>query len=168
VVASGTTVIEGPGGEGFLAELVRCHRANAAAATLAVAEMVGEEVPALSIVIPGAANGSFCRVADIQEKASPEGAPRRWAATGRCVFSPEIFDVIDAMPPRSDGEVHLSDCLRELIDQDAPVYCVKLPPGARERPSGPLAGFVRALLEFAFAGGECPSAWGESRAQSAG
>lgn len=166
-VASGGTVIEGRGGEGFLADLVRCHRANAAAATLAVAETAAEEGPACAVVIPGGTNGSFSRVEDVVEGASPTAVPGRWAVTGRCVFSPEIFDVIDSMPPRSDGEVHLSDCVRELIQQEAPVYCVKLPPGAKERLSGPLAGFVRGLLEFAFGGSGCDAAPREPLAKPA-
>jgi UTP--glucose-1-phosphate uridylyltransferase len=168
VVASGGTVIEGPGGEGFLAELVRCHRANAAAVTLAVAESTAEEVPACGVVTPGATNGSFSRVTDIVERASPAGELNQLAVAGRCVFSPEIFDVIENVPPRPDGQVHLSDCLRELIDQDAPVYCVKLPPGTKERASGPLAGFVRRLLDFAFAGGGCSLGPREPAAKSAG
>jgi UTP--glucose-1-phosphate uridylyltransferase len=166
-VASGGTVIEGRGGEGFLADLVRCHRANAAAATLAVAETAAEEGPAYAVVIPGGTNGSFSRVEDVVEGASPPGGPGRWAVTGRCVFSPEIFDIIDNMPPRADGEVHLSDCVRELIEQEAPVYCVKLPAGARERPSSPLAGFVRGLLDFAFGGGGGGAAPREPAAKSA-
>ena len=157
VVASAGTVIEGRGGEGVLEELVRCHRANAAAATLAVAETAADGSPAGAVVIPGARNGSFCRVTDVVEKTSPPAGAGCWELAGRCVFSSEIFDVIDSMPPGPDGQVHLSDCVRELIQQEAPVYCVKLPPGARERPSGPLAGFVRGLLDFAFGGSESAS-----------
>jgi UTP--glucose-1-phosphate uridylyltransferase len=159
-VVAGGTIIQDQGGEALLAKLIRCHRANAAAATLAVDDMAGQEAPACGVVTLGGGNGSFSRVSDILEKDSPAGAPGRLAVAGRYVFSPEIFDVIEHMPARPDGEVHLSDCFRELIDEEAPVYCVKLPPGAKPRRSPDLGNFLSALLDFAFAGpgsGSVPS-----------
>jgi UTP--glucose-1-phosphate uridylyltransferase len=159
-VVSGGTIIEDDGGEGFLARLIRCHRANAAAATLAVDSPSEEDAPVHGFLTPGAGNGSFSQVADIVEDCSPGDASSALALAGRYVLSPEIFNVIESMPARPDGEVHLSDCFRELIDEEAPVYCVKLPPGAKPRRSPDLGNFLSALLDFAFAGpgsGSVPS-----------
>jgi UTP--glucose-1-phosphate uridylyltransferase len=161
VVLSAGTVIEDKGGEGFLARLIRCHRATAAAATFAVGDVARGDTPACGVVTPGATNGLFSRVSDIEE-ASPGGARGGLAVAGRYVFSREIFDVIEHMPARPDGEVHLSDCFRELIDEEAPVYCVKLPPGATPRPSSDLGNFLSALLDFAFPSGGPGSGLGDS------
>jgi len=149
VVALGDAIIENRAGEELLAKLICCHQQNAAAATIAVEEVSDAEVSKYGIVTPGATNGSFFRIVDVVEKPSPREAPSRLAIAARYVFSPEIFEVIASVPPRANGEVYLTDCIRDLIGRDLPVYCVKLPPGTRRHDIGNFGSFFRAFVHFA-------------------
>ncbi len=150
VVALGDAIIENaPGDDELLSKLIRCHQQNAAAATIAVEEVSDAEVSKYGIVTPGATNGSFFRITDVVEKPSLEEAPSRLAIAARYVFSPEIFEVIASVPPRANGEVYLTDCIRDLIVRELPVYCVKLPPGTRRHDIGNFESFFRAFLHFA-------------------
>ena len=151
VVALGDAIIESRAGEELLATLVGYHQQNAAAATIAVEEVTEDEVSKYGIVTPGATNGSFFRVTDIVEKPSAKEAPSRLAIAARYVFSPEIFEVIAATPPRANGEVYLTDCIQDLVDRDLPVYCVKLPPGSKRHDIGNFESFFRAFIHFALA-----------------
>ncbi len=151
VVALGDAIIENRGGEELLTKLIRYHQQNAAAATIAVEEVTDDEVSKYGIVTPGATNGSFFRVTGVVEKPSAEEAPSRLAIAARYVFSPEIFEVIAATPPRGNGEVYLTDCIRDLIDREQPVYCVKLPPGSKRHDIGNFESFFRAFIHFALA-----------------
>jgi len=149
VVALGDAIIEDGSGEELLGRLICCHQENAAAATIAVEEVTEDQVSKYGIVVPGATNGAFFRITDVVEKPTAEEAPSRLAIAARYVFSPEIFEVIASVPPRPNGEVYLTDCIRELIDSDGPVYCVKLPPGTRRHDIGNFESFFRAFLHFA-------------------
>ncbi len=150
VVALGDAIIENRAGDDeLLSKLICCHQQNAAAATIAVEEVSDEEVSKYGIVTPGATNGSFFRITDVVEKPSLEEAPSRLAIAARYVFSPEIFEVIASVPPRANGEVYLTDCIRDLIGRELPVYCVKLPPGTRRHDIGNFESFFRAFLHFA-------------------
>jgi len=151
VVALGDAIIENRAGDELLTKLVRCHEQNAAAATIAVEEVTEDEVSKYGIVTPGATNGAFFRITDVVEKPSPQEAPSRLAIAARYVFSPEIFEVIATTPPRANGEVYLTDCIRELVDRELPVYCVKLPAGSKRHDIGNFESFFRAFIHFALA-----------------
>lgn len=51
------------------------------------------------------------------EKPGPEKAPSRMAVMGRYVFSPEIFDHIDALEAGYGGEIQLTDAMDTLCAQ---------------------------------------------------
>lgn len=50
-------------------------------------------------------------IADIVEKPNTDEAPSDLAIIGRYVLTPDIFDVLDALPHSASGEIQLTDAL---------------------------------------------------------
>ena len=90
------------------------------------------EVPAESIHLYGCAavetteDPDVVRVTGLVEKPAPEDAPSNLAVIGRYVLRPEIFDVLDGLPPGRGGEIQLTDALHHLAEGkgEDPVYGV--------------------------------------------
>lgn len=90
------------------------------------------EVPAESIHLYGCAavetteDPDVVRVTGLVEKPSPEDAPSNLAVIGRYVLRPEIFDILDGLPPGRGGEIQLTDALNHLAEGkgEDPVYGV--------------------------------------------
>ncbi len=64
---------------------------------------------------------NLVRVLDIVEKPAPEVAPSNLAVMGRYVLTPEIFDVLDQVPPGAGGEIQLTDAMAMLLNEQ-PMY----------------------------------------------
>jgi len=64
---------------------------------------------------------NLVRVLDIVEKPAPEVAPSNLAVMGRYVLTPEIFDVLDQLPPGAGGEIQLTDAMAMLLN-DQSIY----------------------------------------------
>ena len=58
--------------------------------------------------------GKIYDVFDMIEKPLPEEIISNFAILGRCVLTPDIFDLIEKTPPSRNGEVQLTDAMREL------------------------------------------------------
>ncbi|WP_053385542.1 UTP--glucose-1-phosphate uridylyltransferase GalU [Leucobacter celer] len=90
------------------------------------------EVPRESIHLYGCAaveatdDPDVVRVTGLVEKPSAEEAPSNLAVIGRYVLRPEIFDILDELPPGRGGEIQLTDALNHLAEGkgDGPVYGV--------------------------------------------
>ena len=55
------------------------------------------------------------RCTDMVEKpSSPEAVLSLYSIQGRCVLTPEIFDILDKTPPGSGGEIQLTDAMAEI------------------------------------------------------
>ncbi len=57
------------------------------------------------------------RVDFMVEKPSVEEAPSNLAVIGRYILIPEIFDILETLPPGKNGEIQLTDALLELAKQ---------------------------------------------------
>jgi UTP--glucose-1-phosphate uridylyltransferase len=80
------------------------------------------------------------------EKPSPKDAPSRLAIIGRYVLRPEIFRVLDQLPPGRGGEIQLTDGLEGLV-RERKVYGYQF---VGERYDvGDKFGFVRANVAYA-------------------
>ncbi len=51
---------------------------------------------------------------DMVEKPAPENVLSLYSILGRCVLTPEIFDILDRTQPGAGGEIQLTDAMREL------------------------------------------------------
>lgn len=51
---------------------------------------------------------------DMIEKPSPDKIMSLYSILGRCVLTPDIFDILDQTPPGAGGEIQLTDAMRTL------------------------------------------------------
>jgi len=80
------------------------------------------------------------------EKPSAKDAPSRMAIIGRYVLRPEIFSILQKLPPGKGGEIQLTDGLAQLVRERKVYGCEFL--GDRYD-SGEKFGFVRATVAYA-------------------
>ena len=71
-----------------------------------------------SLAVTKVREGLF-RVTDMVEKpATPDKVLSLYSILGRCVLPPEIFDILETVPPGAGGEIQLTDAMRQLaLDQ---------------------------------------------------
>lgn len=50
----------------------------------------------------------------VEKPATPEEVLSLYSIQGRCVLTPEIFDILDETPPGAGGEIQLTDAMRKL------------------------------------------------------
>ncbi|CAN5223268.1 UTP--glucose-1-phosphate uridylyltransferase GalU [soil metagenome] len=86
---------------------------------IAVQEVPRSEINLYGAIRPEFVEENLARVAGIVEKPSAEDAPSNYAAIGRYVLTPEIFDALRETPPDERGEVQLTDALNLLASQQA-------------------------------------------------
>ena len=86
------------------------------------------------------------KVKDLVEKPEPGKAPSNIAILGRYIITPEIFDILETLPPGKNGEVQLTDALRMLSKKEA-MYAYDFD-GVRYD-VGDKLGFLKATVDFA-------------------
>ncbi|WP_088188847.1 UTP--glucose-1-phosphate uridylyltransferase GalU [Desulfosporosinus sp. FKA] len=87
------------------------------------------------------------RAKNLVEKPQPEDAPlTHLAIMGRYILNPEIFDLLEALPPGKGGEIQLTDGIKELGRyQEVMAYEFD----GRRHDVGDKLGFVEATIEYA-------------------
>jgi UTP--glucose-1-phosphate uridylyltransferase len=63
--------------------------------------------------------GDIYMANDWIEKPTPKEAPSNLAVASRYIFTPEIFDFLDKIPPGINNEIQLTDAMRLLVKQQA-------------------------------------------------
>ena len=86
------------------------------------------------------------KVKDLVEKPEPGKAPSNIAILGRYIITPEIFEILETLPPGKNGEVQLTDALRMLSKKEA-MYAYDFD-GVRYD-VGDKLGFLKATVDFA-------------------
>ncbi len=81
---------------------------------VAVKEVSEREISSYGCVTPEQVEDKLVRILDIVEKPAPEDAPSNLAVLGRYVFTPEIFDALEATTPGRGGEIQLTDAIARL------------------------------------------------------
>lgn len=85
-------------------------------------------------------------VQSLVEKPKKEDAPSNYAIMGRYILRPEIFDILETLPPGAGGEIQLTDAINELNRVQA-VLAYHFD-GIRYD-VGDKFGFVKATIDFA-------------------
>lgn len=139
------------GAETCLAQLLREH-ARVGGTVVAVREVPAEEVHRYGIVRlrhpAGVAAGAAFPVADLVEKPARRDAPSRLAVVGRYVIDPEVFEILEHLPPGVNGEIQLTDALRLLAARGG-VHAMTV--AGRRYDVGDKLGFLQATVEMALA-----------------
>lgn len=89
---------------------------------------------------------NLLKVKDMIEKPSMEEAPSRFAALGRYVITPEVFDVLEQTKPGKGGEIQLTDALR-VMARNGSVYAYNFT--GKRYDTGNKLGYLKATVEFA-------------------
>ncbi len=106
-----------------LVEAAQKHQAT----IIAVMEVPIEEISAYgSVKIGKKLTDNLMEITDIVEKPTPEEAPSNLAVLGRYIFTPAIFDAIEATTPHAKGEIQLTDAIALLASQGHKVLAYKV------------------------------------------
>lgn len=115
---------------------------------IGVQQVADEEVSKYGIVAPKGEpldQGVF-QIQSLVEKPELQDAPSNYAIMGRYVLTPEIFEVLDGLPPGAGGEIQLTDAIRQLsASQSIMAYYFE---GIRYD-VGDKFGFIKATIDFA-------------------
>lgn len=89
---------------------------------------------------------NLLKVKDMIEKPSMEEAPSRFAALGRYVITPDVFEVLEQTKPGKGGEIQLTDALRVMAHAET-VYAYNFK--GKRYDTGNKLGYLKAVVEFA-------------------
>lgn len=92
------------------------------------------------------ADSNLMRVVDMIEKPTIKEAPSRFAALGRYVITPDVFDILEMTRPGKGGEIQLTDALRVMAHANS-VYAYNFK--GKRYDTGNKLGYLKAVVEFA-------------------
>jgi UTP--glucose-1-phosphate uridylyltransferase len=128
-----------------LAQLIHTYKKRHGA-VLGVQEVPRQEVNRYGIVSPDRISDGLYKVTDLVEKPAPADAPSNLAVIGRYILPPEIFPILRKTKPGKNGEIQLTDALRELA-KTSPMYALEIKGNRYD--AGDKLGFLIATVEFA-------------------
>ncbi|WP_455377544.1 UTP--glucose-1-phosphate uridylyltransferase GalU [Petrachloros mirabilis] len=128
-----------------LAQLIHTYKKRHGA-VLGIREVPHAEANRYGIISPKQIADGLHKVVDLVEKPSPADAPSNLAVIGRYVLPPEIFPILRKTKPGKNGEIQLTDALKELATH-SPMYAVEVK--GERYDAGDKLGFLIATVEFA-------------------
>jgi UTP--glucose-1-phosphate uridylyltransferase len=149
VVALGDTIIRSGNHAGLVRRMIKSHESKGAACTIAVVEVEPDETNQYGIVQPVGRGRTDFEIENIVEKPSAADAPSRLAVAGRYIFGPEIFAAIERTSPGYQGEIELTDAIRNLIKMGHTVRCIRLKKEEHRYDIGNPESYYRAFIDFA-------------------
>jgi UTP--glucose-1-phosphate uridylyltransferase len=119
------------------------------ASVIGVMEVPWADVDKYGIVSSSAsvdASRPYQSIFDLVEKPQRDQAPSNLAVIGRYVIEPEVFDILEALPPGRGGEIQLTDALRILNGNRS---MVAYPIEGQRYDVGDKLGYIEATIELA-------------------
>lgn len=113
---------------------------------IGVSKVKQSEVSRYGVIKANPVGSQVYKVLDLVEKPSPEKAPSNLAIIGRYILPPEIFDILEDLPPGALGEIQLTDALRSLLNSSA-LFACEIKGGLYD--AGDKLGFLKATVELA-------------------
>ena len=120
-----------------LAELYERYQCS----VIAIEEVPKEDTASYGIISGDEIAPGIYQVNDMVEKPKPEDAPTNMAIIGRYILTPEIFGYLKQTAPGANGEVKITDALKQLA-QNRQVLAVKFK--GQRFDCGSIEGFVEA------------------------
>ncbi|WP_158735757.1 UTP--glucose-1-phosphate uridylyltransferase GalU [Alteribacillus sp. YIM 98480] len=113
-----------------------------------VQQVPDEDVSKYGIVAPKGEpiQNGVVHVQDLVEKPDVINAPSNFAIMGRYVLRPEIFNVLETLPPGAGNEIQLTDAIKQLNQQQAVLACEF---SGERYDVGDKLGFIKATIDFA-------------------
>ena len=113
---------------------------------LGVQEVAPENVDKYGIIKGMHIEDGVYKVKDLVEKPEVGKAPSNVAILGRYIITPKIFEILENTNPGKNGEIQLTDALKELVTQEA-MYAYNFK--GKRYDVGDKLGFLQATVEFA-------------------
>lgn len=113
---------------------------------LGVQEVPKDDVSKYGIVEGLHIEDRIYKVKSLIEKPAPEEAPSNIAILGRYIINPAIFEILEHTQPGKNGEIQLTDALKELSQIEA-MYAYNFQ--GRRYDVGDKEGFLEATVEYA-------------------
>ena len=113
-----------------------------------VQPVADEDVSKYGIVAPKSTEiePGVIHVGNLVEKPAQEDAPSNLAIMGRYVLRPEIFTILENLPPGAGGEIQLTDAIK-LLNEEQIVLAYQF--SGKRYDVGDKLGFIKATLDFA-------------------
>ncbi|AZB44589.1 UTP--glucose-1-phosphate uridylyltransferase [Bacillus sp. FJAT-42376] len=113
-----------------------------------VQQVPQEDVSKYGIIAPQETpNGDkMISVHTLVEKPKTEEAPSNYAIMGRYILTPEIFTILEELPPGAGGEIQLTDALK-VLNESQPIYAYNF--DGQRYDVGDKFGFIKATVDFA-------------------
>lgn len=130
-----------------LADVIAAHD-KTQAPVIGVTEVPKNRVSMYGVVEPKDTEEEpgLVRMESTVEKPDAKDAPSNLAQCGRYIFFPEIFEILEGLPPGKGGEIQLTDAVNELA-QLRSVYAATI--GGEYHDAGSKIGYLKAVVEFA-------------------
>ncbi|MFZ5876461.1 MAG: UTP--glucose-1-phosphate uridylyltransferase GalU [Nitrospirota bacterium] len=125
-------------------QLIAVHQ-EVGVAVIGLQPVTREEVSQYGIIKGKEVKPGLYQIKDLVEKPSPDQAPSTVAVIGRYVLTGDIFSILEHTAPGRNGEIQLTDALRELAQQGR-LYGKVL--DGRRHDAGDKLGFLKATVEF--------------------
>jgi UTP--glucose-1-phosphate uridylyltransferase len=100
--------------KGFLKSMIETYNSYGGN-LVALFKVAQEETKSYGIVSPGTIDGAIVKINDMVEKPSVESAPSNLAIVGRYILQPEIFAFLSKTKPGRNGEIQITDAMREMM-----------------------------------------------------
>jgi UTP--glucose-1-phosphate uridylyltransferase len=113
---------------------------------IAVTKVAKENTHLYGIIDAEEVEKRVYRIKNMVEKPPPGTAPSNLAIIGRYILPPEIFPILEKLPPGRGGEIQITDGLVELAKK-SPVYAFEFP--GKRCDSGDKFGFLEANILYA-------------------
>lgn len=113
---------------------------------LLVERVPNSEVNKYGVIAANPVRDSVVRVTDLVEKPNSGDAPSDLAIVGRYILTPDVFDMLESTGAGADGEIQLTDGLRQLLIR-RPIHACIL--NGTRHDAGTKLGFLCATLHFA-------------------
>lgn len=115
---------------------------------LAVTRVPDQDIPSYGILDAEQVTDNLYKVNDMVEKPSITEAPSNLAVMGRYILSPEIFTILETLPPGKNNEIQLTDAIK-ILNQRQQVYGFVYE--GKRYDVGNKEGFLEATVDFALA-----------------
>ena len=111
LVILGDDIIMNEGGDPASLQLIKAYEKLGGAPIIGVQEVKEEELSQYGVIEPQKAQGRYIKVRNMVEKPT-SNPPSKFAALGRYVITPDIFNLLKTTIPGIGGEIQLTDALR--------------------------------------------------------
>ncbi|MHC1590833.1 MAG: UTP--glucose-1-phosphate uridylyltransferase [Candidatus Helarchaeales archaeon] len=150
VVALGDTIIhsENKDENNFLTRMMEVHEKYSANATISIEKINKEDTRKYGIIAGKPLEKLIWSITDVVEKPGPDKAPSQMAVSGRYVFNPILFQMIEKTEIGLANERQLTDAIKLLISQENQVFGMEMNDTEKRYDIGNPLSYILANIEL--------------------